>query len=90
MAAIAKAENLPRTVAMREARERYPILFESWQSAGTVIDRSHFAKSAPPVAVLEFERLVSKIRHERKLSGTEAMAVARREHPAEYEAYQSS
>lgn len=84
---IRKRENCSGTAALQKARQEHPHLFELYQ-ANAVSSRPVF-KTARSRAAQEFDLIVEGIVLRDKVTRTEAMRRARREHPIAYENLQA-
>ena len=87
---IAKRDSLPMHRAMEKARIEFPAEFEKFQNEGRVSSRPSPILKTASDSVQKFETIVNQIADIRKVSGTDALEIARREHPTEYEAFQAA
>jgi hypothetical protein len=86
---------LSRLDALTKAASRFPDLLAGYQREGArEVDLDAppqpYARKAQPKAVSDFDMLVDGIASRRNVSRTKAMALAQKEHPAAFEAYQAA
>jgi hypothetical protein len=86
---------LSRVEAMTKAANRYPDLLDAYQRAGARpvgLDAppQPYVRKARPRAVTDFDMLVDGIASRRNVSRTKAMAMAQKEQPAAFAAYQAA
>lgn len=84
VAAIKKRDGISATAAARKTRMRFPELYAAMQSNGSPTHRGE--DSAVAKAIRDFLEQVDKIAAERCVPKSAAMTIARREHPAEFNA----
>jgi hypothetical protein len=89
---------LSRLAALTKAANRFPDLLAGYQRAGArPVDLdapppppSSYTRKGQPKAVTDFDMLVDGIASRRNVSRTKAMAMAQKEHPAAFAAYQAA